>query len=261
MSTKEVGMLDVGTHCAFCRQLDFLPFNCSQCGKQFCSSHRTKEAHHCVSAIAPSTKNGPSVNLIPSKPSGDGESYFTSLLPEKGHIRVNQNPAPANAQPSVREQLQQAGKARALAKLKQFFTRQSSSAAATGQKGSTNKKSPANKLLLIAQLKKTAQGDNKIPLENRVYVYCFVVEAKDELRRRQLFINKIWPVGRALDYVAAQLDVLNHNTDVNSASEDKLYLYRETSRGPSLLDPGARVATSIKNGDTIYLIRGSKVPS
>nr|5IJ4_A Chain A, CDC48-associated ubiquitin-like/zinc finger protein 1 [Saccharomyces cerevisiae S288C] len=40
-------MLDVGKHCAYCRQLDFLPFHCSFCNEDFCSNHRLKEDHHC----------------------------------------------------------------------------------------------------------------------------------------------------------------------------------------------------------------------
>jgi len=40
---------NVGKHCAMpsCKQLDFLPFKCDACGKEFCLEHRTYEAHTC----------------------------------------------------------------------------------------------------------------------------------------------------------------------------------------------------------------------
>ena len=35
------------TQCFYCRQLDFLPFNCKYCNEEFCLNHRTVESHDC----------------------------------------------------------------------------------------------------------------------------------------------------------------------------------------------------------------------
>eukprot|EP00914_Ancora_sagittata_P024968 GHVO01049801.1.p1 GENE.GHVO01049801.1~~GHVO01049801.1.p1 ORF type:complete len:113 (-),score=19.05 GHVO01049801.1:188-526(-) len=38
-----------GAHCQldWCRQLDFLPFTCPFCGKEFCLDHRQPNEHEC----------------------------------------------------------------------------------------------------------------------------------------------------------------------------------------------------------------------
>eukprot|EP01100_Stratorugosa_tubuloviscum_P013586 TRINITY_DN689_c1_g1_i1.p1 TRINITY_DN689_c1_g1~~TRINITY_DN689_c1_g1_i1.p1 ORF type:complete len:183 (-),score=67.87 TRINITY_DN689_c1_g1_i1:146-694(-) len=40
---------NLGKHCEFeeCQQLDFLPFKCNCCKKNFCLEHRTFESHNC----------------------------------------------------------------------------------------------------------------------------------------------------------------------------------------------------------------------
>src|SRR5215469_13727557 len=43
---------DVGAHCDFCRQIDFLPFRCESCKGTFCLEHRTETAHKCENAGA-----------------------------------------------------------------------------------------------------------------------------------------------------------------------------------------------------------------
>lgn len=47
-------LMSIGAHCACsgCHQLDFLPFQCSGCGKTYCLDHRQPEAHACSSATA-----------------------------------------------------------------------------------------------------------------------------------------------------------------------------------------------------------------
>ena len=39
--------LHVGKHCTFCKQRDFLAFECDGCNEFFCSEHRTFENHNC----------------------------------------------------------------------------------------------------------------------------------------------------------------------------------------------------------------------
>ena len=45
---------DVGRQCAepSCKRLDYLPFNCSYCKKDYCQDHRKAKAHDCQ--LAPS---------------------------------------------------------------------------------------------------------------------------------------------------------------------------------------------------------------
>jgi predicted nucleic acid binding AN1-type Zn finger protein len=38
---------NLGSHCFFCHQKDFLPFQCSQCQEKFCEIHKFPEQHFC----------------------------------------------------------------------------------------------------------------------------------------------------------------------------------------------------------------------
>ena len=41
----------IGAHCSlpYCKQLDFLPYNCESCHKKFCGDHRKELTHQCES--------------------------------------------------------------------------------------------------------------------------------------------------------------------------------------------------------------------
>lgn len=41
--------MEIGTHCKYqyCKQKDFLPFNCKGCSQSFCVEHRTEIDHEC----------------------------------------------------------------------------------------------------------------------------------------------------------------------------------------------------------------------
>lgn len=41
---------NLGQHCSYCRQKDFLPFTCKFCKKPFCLQHRTIASHECEEA-------------------------------------------------------------------------------------------------------------------------------------------------------------------------------------------------------------------
>merc|ERR1719376_633298 len=47
-----------GTRCSqsHCFTLDFLPFLCSQCNRQFCKDHSTAESHQCIGPSRPDRK-------------------------------------------------------------------------------------------------------------------------------------------------------------------------------------------------------------
>ncbi|SCU87849.1 LAFA_0E09208g1_1 [Lachancea sp. 'fantastica'] len=279
MTDAETGMLDVGTHCKFCRQLDFLPFHCEYCKGDFCGAHRTRQQHQCETWNE-SEKQDQTLISSPLTQHDNGGQYFKSLLPEKAHVRVQQNSTNTGTgsdlgrNRSVRERLEMAGQTSALAKLKSFFQRRTttttttlSSSSSLSSNGAKKPQGPAARLVELAKLKKSAVGDSQVPVGNRVYVYCYVVsdQETENQPRHQLFLNKMWPVGRALDSVASQLNVNNTNSHATSSSKEKLFLYREASSSvknavPALLEPSARVHTEIHDLDTLFLVRGHLEP-
>lgn len=39
--------MNIGKHCDYCKQLDFLPFGCNFCSKTFCLKHKKPIDHNC----------------------------------------------------------------------------------------------------------------------------------------------------------------------------------------------------------------------
>lgn len=257
---KETGMLDVGTHCAFCRQMDFLPFHCKYCGGDFCASHRLKEAHHC-SWLIENEKKKPVVEKS-STPTDNGGKYFQSLLPDKGYIRI-QNGTAKKAEETLKVHTSSARSTvskTALDKLTRFFKKRESKKTFFSKKA---KSKPSNKIIQLANLKRIAKGDSSIPITNRLYLYCYVIDNEDEddPKEHEIFINRVWPIGRALDSIAKQLNLRNQNNDFRITADQKLYLYRKKDDSGEVqpLLSSNRVATDIKELDTLYLVRGGNV--
>ncbi|CCD25632.1 Cuz1p NDAI_0F03140 [Naumovozyma dairenensis CBS 421] len=275
-SEREIGMLDVGTHCSLCEKLDFLPFHCSSCNKDFCSEHRSKQSHYCESLKQQTTTPRSSETVR-----GNDEQYFKSLLPEKGYIRVNQphvrNPVSTNEAVLGNGNLREKNTIRSrlnestLSKLKSFFDKHRSSnnkktsRSFFSSKKSNNDENEGNILLL----KKSAIGDSKIPTSNRIHIWCYYLEGNSEQEgdansvKTAVFINKIWPLGRTLDYLAQQLQVKNLNSNFKTTKKEKLYLYKEIKAKDNvdfkLLELSDRVANELHDKDVVYLVRGDDV--
>lgn len=253
--TREMGMLDVGTHCAFCRELDFLPFHCSECKSDFCKNHRTKESHYCKSLVLLPPHAQPEVNDADKAGSG---RYFKSLLPEKASVRVKQNVSTASEPVANAKTTLLKNNSTAMEKLKQYFAKNGK---IFNSKKSITKASSTNKLIQVTKMKRSAKGDETIPISNRVYAWCYIVEASDSKPvAHEVYINKLWPVGRALDSLASLLNVRNSNIEHSVTDKEKLFLYRGNSELSQLLPNSARVAGAVKEGDILYIVRGADTP-
>lgn len=248
--TKEIGMLDVGTHCYYCRQLDFLPFHCSQCNHDFCSSHRLKESHHCESLQLniPNDSQKSTSSIV-----NNHGKFFQSLLPAKASERIKEStrsPSPSSSR-QYNTTLKSSLNKSSLDKLLKFFNRHKTKISSTS--------SSSNKISQKLSLQKLSKGDTKIPLQNRIYIYCYVLDTDRDIDEpNPIYINKIWPIGRVIDYLASQLDIKNVN--LKADPNMKLFLYKALQSGNNQqlveLNPNDRVIDKIFTLDTLYLIRG-----
>lgn len=252
--TKQIGLLDVGKHCDFCRQNDFLPFYCDDCNKYFCSSHRHKESHHCEWLLKQEKQK--KVVAVETISSGN-EKYFASLLPQKSYIRIkqanNSNSYPAsNINVTIKSQILKQGDYGTLNKLKRFFEKNRFM-----NIDMSSKVSSSNKSAQLMKMKKTAKGEVKIPPNNRVYIWCYYIECSDSNpTKHDIYINKNWPVGKALDSIAQILCVKNLNSQHNVISDERLFLYINCDKSVVLLETSQRVNDTVRNGDILFLVRG-----
>ncbi|KAI4251896.1 MAG: hypothetical protein L6R42_008196, partial [Xanthoria sp. 1 TBL-2021] len=113
----------------------------------------------------------------------------------------------------------------------------------------------ASRAVALNQLKRTAKGDEKVPLEKRIYLH---VEAEantttSKLPKGAFWYNKAWSVGRLLDDAARGLQVQNVNNR-GGGEEERLRVFHV--EGGRLLDFGEKAEDVLAQGNTIVLLRG-----
>lgn len=117
------------------------------------------------------------------------------------------------------------------------------------------KQDAAARVQATATLKKTAKGDEKIPVEKRVYLH---VEASSDtvtskIPKGAFFYSTDYSVGRVLDLAAKSLQVSNVNNRSDS-EENRLRVFHV--EGGRLLEFGEKLGASVQTGNTIVLLRG-----
>lgn len=278
----------VGKHCQYeyCNQLDFLPFHCQSCGKDFCLDHRTESTHKCSNPGAwaerrrqaqlsqPSIGEGRTLrDKVSEKPCASAECKTvvgTSLVPGVHCANCNRdyclkhrlkedhnckNLTPIGARPAQYD----VGKKTksALDKLRAWGSAKREQAGRALPKPKPS--SAAARVAAVSKLKKTAKGDDKLAPEKRVYLYveAEAETAKAKFPKGEFFYSADWVVGRVLDAAARSLQVQNINNQ-SSDEMDKLRVFHV--EGGRLLDFGEKVGKVLQSGNTITLLRGVGAP-
>lgn len=283
-TTMDKDLDAIGSHCQYdyCNQLDFLPFRCESCRGTFCLDHRTETGHKCSragewaaarrkAAGLTSATNG---NNIQGKPTlvtasqcshthcntyidtlnavGVGCTTCNRRYCLKHRLREDHScstltpiGARASTGPTQTEKAKVAlGRLRAWGKEKQ-------AAVLPKPKPST----AASRIVALNTLKRTAKGDQKVPVEKRLYLH---VEAEantttSKLPKGAFWYNKEWSVGRVLDAAAKNLQVENVNNRGGGEQEMLRVFHVEQGR---LLDFNEKAQDVCVSGNTLVLLRG-----
>lgn len=268
------GVMDLGKNCQYCNQLDFLPFVCEFCNKTFCSNHRTIEQHNCKNKDKFFNQHNSSSSLrSPSPTSGvSSKSLFPDRQADKKKLEASLNNS--QIKPTTIKETQfrvgDVAGTNAFKKFQKFLSLQKNKKKTkSGESSAIGKffgKSSSNKYVDIANLKKNAKGDNKIKLEDKIFIWCVYIKNPDddsiniEKDKKPVFINKNWVVGRSLDSIADVLHIQNNN-NVTSNSLEKLNIFKleqtvKEDGEPKLITTSLK-SSVFKTGDTIYLVRGA----
>lgn len=113
----------------------------------------------------------------------------------------------------------------------------------------------AARLAALNQLKKTAKGDDKLPVEKRVYltVEAEAATTSSKFPKGTFFYSKDWVVGRLLDAAAKSLQVQNVN---NQGMDEKDRLRVFHVEGGRLLEFNEKIGSALASGNTVVLLRG-----
>ena len=284
-TTMDKDVEAIGAHCqySYCNVLDFLPFRCESCRGTYCLDHRTETAHKCShagewaarrKAATTATSSAPLrgkptittdtqcshpvcktyINTLTSTgvrcPTCNREYCLKHRLKED-HACSTLVPLGARQGNSSGTQAQSMERAKAALGRLKMWGKEKQAAVLPKPKPST----AASRIVALNALKKGAKGDDKIPVEKRVYLY---VEAEAntttaKLPKGDFWYSKEWSVGRMLDVAAKGLQVQNVNNR-GGGEEEKLRVFHV--EGGRLLEFGEKVGDVVASGNTIVLLRG-----
>lgn len=267
--------MDIGVNCSFCQQLDFLPFTCNECKLVFCGDHRLRETHQCAVPLEPVR--------LPRLPANMERALL--LFPDRAaNMRVvDERLANATSQKlGIGSRPPTPQRKRALEKFTKFLSLQRekrntpsklllSMLSKNGKNKGLGSITLDRPMTALRELRKSAKGPAKVSPEDRIYLWCVYVpsgtnnaveesEASQldiERTKKPVFVLKHWPVGRALDSIAETLAINNVNNGTLDAGE-RLHVcrYKENTE-PSIVKTSDRCATTFKNGELIFLVRGT----
>lgn len=275
---KEI--LEIGGTCQYltCDNYDFLPFRCESCCGRFCQDHRTEAGHKCAHAgewarrKAQQPANKSPLGPKPTVNTGTQCSHpqcktLIDTLTSVGVVcstcnrkyclkhRIPEDHDCSKTTPLGARQgsvaARQTDKARAALGRLKLWGKEKQAAVLPKPKPST----AASRVVALNQLKKTAKGDGKIPLDKRMYLH---VEAEantttSKLPKGEFWYSKAWSVGRLLDDAARGLQVQNVNNR-GGGEEERLRVFHV--EGGRLLEFGEKVEDVLAQGNTIVLLRG-----
>lgn len=281
LAPNESGIIDIGKNCSKCNQLDFLPFKCEFCNSVFCSNHRTLESHQCpgLSKVEKGRKHvnyaGPTASsLFPDREADKKKvnETITKSVPKATNILEKQFRVGdvASLTPNAFSKF---NKFLRLQKKKGTSSKNSVFGRVFGSSSvSASASSSKNRVSELALLRKGAKGDMKITSNNRIYLWCLYVNPQNTLSdseeselfekinierdRHPLFVSRAWPVGRALDSIADHLSIRNLNNSTRD-SKERLYMFQLNGESPNMINTSERCEKAFKNGDVVYLVRGS----
>lgn len=264
--SKDQGIMNLGKHCEYCQELDFLPFHCEFCNKNYCSQHRTLESHKCIKKLGDDIKHEHRIYGGPT-----ASSLFPDREKDKAKINLlieNSKPKPTNIIQSQFRVGDVASKTpNAFNKFKKFLNLQKKNKSKSSISKLFNQPSKAktSPIVELSKLKKSAKGDIKVKADDRVYVWGLFVNGNGESQlssinvetdKKPLYVSKLWPVGRALDSIAETLKISNYNNSTLN-SEERLNIFLNKDDDIKLVQNSDRVTKAFKNGDIIYLVKGS----
>lgn len=248
LEEKSKGLLEIGSHCYHCNRIDFLPFNCIYCGHNYCSNHSKPELHDCTENERPINRDSREGTPTAAKGSSLGghrlggsaaKSPRTSSGPA-----ISERPSPVPA--ASKSDASAAAKSKTIDKLKAFW------AAKKSRNTGSALKSKAH-IMELNTLKRTAKGDDKVPLQKRVYFFVQRPESKytdmvtnigqTRLSKKvSVFFQDDVVLGKVLDKSCQLLDMSN-----KTKNGGRLGLYL----GGVALDPSAKLASVVQNGQTL----------
>lgn len=212
--------LIIGKHCNVmtCNSLDFLPCSCNGCGLDYCKDHMSYDSHNCIrndleyrdssggggggiKSHACAVKNCDRRELVPMACDACGENVCLLHRHQSDHACKFLR-QPVDRMTRTAEHVRQiVSKADDAGEKKRVPTSQKSRATAAK--------------IALMKVKQKAVGDKNIPDADRVY-FRITLPLGSKDRSVEMYFNRTWSVGRAIDKAASAANVINANNNPNA---------------------------------------------
>ncbi|CAF1568387.1 unnamed protein product [Didymodactylos carnosus] len=198
----------IGKHCSYplCNQLDFLPIFCQHCQQIYCKNHGSSNDHNCSIL----NQNDNKIDVLQSSSAPSLLICSFELCNEKCPIeflcpKCKKNYCIKHRHFDDHKCAFQEQRQLSSSPLPSKTTAKVNTEFHSEKFQGTKNETLANKVALM-KLKQTAKGPQGVPLEARLHVFI-----EFNTKRYPFFFSKLWPLGRALDYLLNELK-LTHTT-------------------------------------------------
>lgn len=282
-SIRIMELPDIGQVCVICRRNDYLPFKCSHCEKIVCIDHRADHGPECPleKTSFQLDQSNPSISLraacdfckritLELELSKCDKCIGRHCLHHRHYVQhnccgheVDLERAKREAEDKVRRQQE------AISLIKETYKPKvqptaSSSISKSKPLPSDPKKRELAKRLRVMRLKQFAKGPSNILDADRIYfeaTFCHQPESSLSSETKhgksiKMFTRIDYPIGRMLDWCAAELDLANKN---NIVAADQLVFQKQMDTGEMLtLNNSSKFgenmeANNLDNGDELFL--------
>ena len=220
---------DLGKHCfvSDCKQLDFLPFECTYCSMTFCKEHFGLESHGCEkkpnNTVTEKRRNEDvymcSVNgcckteLAPIRCSRCDVQVCLSHRAEQDHA-CSKFELPKERMVKTREVVETIAK------------KNEEGREAASNKAKLHRNPKAQRMaakVQLMKLKQKSKGDQSLPAEERIYFRVILPKGGKGGPPVGAFVSRKWSMGRVIDALASSCGVQNRN---NVTGAKKLRVFR-----------------------------------
>lgn len=224
---------NLGQQCSWreCKQLDFLPVTCDNCRQIFCKEHYLTSAHDCK-CLNEFFKKQTSIQTTEAYVCNHKECQEKSpieLLCKfcKVHFCISHRHHGCRddllSSERKKQQVEEWKKPKEQFKIAKALADKKVEQAL--RKAASTQLQPLALKVRLMKIKNKAFGDNKIPIDNRLYFSVLPpwIDENTHYKAVPLFTSKQWSVGRTIDLFSKKLKVDNKNNEVN---EPKLRLFK-----------------------------------
>lgn len=244
---------DLGEQCGVdtCKQLDFLPIRCADCGGVYCKHHSLPCYHACPAQETNKDQEGKekgSITRHPCQVGGCRGGELTPIVCSKcggnfclAHRHQADHRCPGLTQPDTSKQEQAAAHIKALA-----------DNMVVGKKQGKKSEQLAAKVQLM-KLKQKAIGDKNIPQQDRIYFLLLLPKSSSSSSSSiPVFVSQHWTIGRAIDDIATLAKLENKN---NILGVPKLRLFHPSGSqlGPTDTVLQAVLGETVLSGQTVQM--------